>query len=123
MLSASEPSGDIKLIAQVLTGRDIAFAKMLAQKLVAEPRTVAVVGCGAGQPALVFAQWRGGPFDMGGLMKQEMARLGSRGGGSRELAQGGVPELEQLDSAIERAKAAILLQSSSAAAAPASRPR
>ena len=59
---------------------------------------------------------------MGGLMKQEMARLGSRGGGSRELAQGGVPEAEQLDSAIERARAAILSQSSSAAA-PASQPR
>ena len=42
LLAASEYSGDIKLIALVLTGRDIAFAKMLAQKLVAEPRTVAV---------------------------------------------------------------------------------
>ena len=123
LLAASETSGDIKLIALVLTGRDIAFAKMLAQKLVAEPRTVAVLGCAAGQSALVFAQWRGGPFDMGGLMKQEMARLGSRGGGSRELAQGGVPEAEQLDSAIERARAAILSQSASAAPASASQPR
>jgi len=123
LLAASETSGDIKLIAQVLTERDIAFAKMLAQKLVAEPRTVAVLGCGAGQPALVFAQWRGGPFDMGGLMKQEMARLGSRGGGSRELAQGGVPEAGQLDSAIERARAAILSQSASAVPASASQPR
>jgi alanyl-tRNA synthetase len=57
---------------------------------------------------------------MGALMKQEMARLGSRGGGSRELAQGGVPGPEQLDGAIERAKVAILSQSSSAAPAPAS---
>jgi alanyl-tRNA synthetase len=120
MLAASEPAGGIRLIAQVLTGHDIAFAKMLAQKLVAEPGAVALLGCGAEQPALVFAQWRGGPFDMGALMKQEMARLGSRGGGSRELAQGGVPGPEQLDGAIERAKVAILSQSSSAAPAPAS---
>ena len=120
MLAASEPSAGIKLIAQVLAGRDIGFAKMLAQKLVAEPRTVALLGCGTEQPALVFAEWHGGPFDMGALMKQEMARLGSRGGGSRELAQGGVPGLEQLDGAIERAKAAILSESSSAAPAPAS---
>ncbi len=120
MLAANEPATGIKLLAQVLTGRDIGFAKMLAQKLVAEPRTVALLGCGIAQPALVFAQWQGGPFDMGALMKQEMARLGSRGGGSRELAQGGVPGLEQLDGAIERAKAAILSESSSGAPAPAS---
>jgi alanyl-tRNA synthetase len=121
MLAASQPAaGSIKLIAQVLTGRDIAFAKMLAQKLVAEPRTVALLGCGTEQPALVFAEWRGGPFDMGTLMKQEMARLGSRGGGSRELAQGGVPGLEQLEGAIERAKAAILSENSRAVPAPAS---
>jgi alanyl-tRNA synthetase len=120
MLATTQPTGGIRLIAQVLTGRDIAFAKMLAQKLVAEPGTVALLGCGAEQPALVFAQWRGGPFDMGALMKQEMARLGSRGGGSRELAQGGVPGPEQLDGAIERAKAAILSQSPSPATAPAS---
>jgi alanyl-tRNA synthetase len=120
MLAASEPAGGIKLIAQLLTGRDIAFAKMLAQKLVTEPGAVALLGCGAEQPALIFAQWRGGPFDMGALMKQEMARLGSRGGGSRELAQGGVPGPEQLDGAIERAKVAILSQSSSAKPAPAS---
>jgi alanyl-tRNA synthetase len=120
MLAASQPVAGIKLIAQVLSGRGIGFAKLLAQKLVAETGTVAVLGCDAEQPTLVFAEWRGGPFDMGALMKQEMARLGSRGGGSRELAQGGVPGLEQLDGAIERAKAAILSPSPSATPAPAS---
>ena len=122
MLAASQAAAGIKLIAQVLSGRDIGFAKLLAQKLVAEPGTVALLGCGTEQPALVFAEWRGGPFDMGALMKQEMARLGSRGGGSRELAQGGVPGLEQLDGAIERAQAAILSQGSSDAPAPALEP-
>jgi alanyl-tRNA synthetase len=122
MLAESELIGGIRLIARVLEGREIAFAKMLAHKLVTEPQTVALLGCGTDQPALVFAQWRGGPFDMGALMKQEMARLGSRGGGSRELAQGGVPGPEHLEGAIERAKAAILSPSSNATAAPASQP-
>jgi alanyl-tRNA synthetase len=119
LLAASQPSGaGIKLIAQVLN-RDIAFTKMLAQKLVAEQGTIALLGCATAQPALIFAQWRGGPFEMGALMKQEMARLGMRGGGSRELAQGGVAGLEQLEDSIERAKAAILSPSSSAKPAPA----
>jgi alanyl-tRNA synthetase len=67
-----------------------------------------LLGSAAGQPAIVFAQSRGASFDMGALMKQEMARLGGRGGGSRELAQGGVASAEQAQDAIQRAKAAIL---------------
>jgi alanyl-tRNA synthetase len=38
---------------------------------------------------LVFAQSAGGRFDMGALMKDAMSRLGGRGGGTRDMAQGG----------------------------------
>jgi alanyl-tRNA synthetase len=38
----------------------------------------------------VFAQSAGQPFDMGALMKETMAKLGGRGGGSKDLAQGGL---------------------------------
>jgi len=108
MLAQTEAVNGIRIIAQVLAERDLAFIKMLAQKIAAGPSTVALLGAAAGQPAIVFAQSRGGPFDMGALMKQEMTRLGSRGGGSRELAQGGVASAEQAQDAIQRAKAAIL---------------
>jgi len=108
MLAETEPVNGIRIVARLLPDRDLAFTKMLAQKIAAAPSAAALLGCAAGQPAIVFAQSRGGPFDMGALMKQEMTRLGSRGGGSRELAQGGVASAEQAQDAIERAKAAIL---------------
>ncbi len=108
MLAESAPVNGVQIVAQVLPDRDLVFTKMLAQKIAGASSAVALLGCGAGQPAIVFAQSRGGPFDMGALMKQEMTRLGSRGGGSRELAQGGVASPEQAQDAIERTKAAIL---------------
>ena len=39
---------------------------------------------------------------MGALMKQTMATLNGRGGGSKDMAQGGVPTAEGLESAPRR---------------------
>lgn len=86
-----------RLVAQVFADRNLVFVKLLAQKLTQKPSTVAILGAGAGQPALVFAQTPGMKFDMGALMQETMAALGSRGGGSRDLAQGGVPDSSKLE--------------------------
>ncbi|HUO61460.1 MAG TPA: DHHA1 domain-containing protein [Candidatus Acidoferrales bacterium] len=97
------------VFAEVLADRDLAFTKLLAQKLTAAaPNVVALLGAAAGQPALVFAQSANGPNDMGALMKDLMARFGSRGGGSRDMAQGGVADSAKLAEAIAIAHAAIL---------------
>jgi alanyl-tRNA synthetase len=40
---------------------------------------------------LVFAQSPGQKSNMGQLMKDAMAQLGGRGGGSADMAQGGLP--------------------------------
>jgi len=37
---------------------------------------------------------------MGALLKQTVAKLGGRGGGSKDLAQGGVPTSEGLAAAL-----------------------
>lgn len=72
--------------------RDAVFIKLLAQKLTAaQPGVVALLASGAGQPALVFAQSPGMKSNMGQLMKDAMAKLGGRGGGSADMAQGGLP--------------------------------
>jgi alanyl-tRNA synthetase len=100
--------GDALVFAEVLVDRDLVFTKLLAQKLTAAaPNVVALLGAGAGQPALVFAQSAVGPHDMGALMKETMTRLGSRGGGSRDMAQGGVPDAAKLAEAISAAHAAM----------------
>ena len=61
------------------------------------------------QPTLVFAQSAGQKFNMGQLLKQLLAQLGGRGGGSPDMAQGGLPpgsaDLETLTKLLEQASA------------------
>ncbi|MGZ7053705.1 MAG: DHHA1 domain-containing protein, partial [Candidatus Angelobacter sp.] len=81
-----------KVIAELFPDRDAVFIKLLAQKLTAgKSNVIALLACGAGQPTLVFAQTPGQKSNMGQLMKDAMAQLGGRGGGSVDMAQGGLP--------------------------------
>src|SRR5207253_2114322 len=69
---------------------------------------VALLATTLEQPALVFAQSPGLPFDMATLMKQTMARLGGRYGGSKDMAQGGVPTAEGIEAALCNVVAALI---------------
>ena len=80
------------VIVRVFHERDLSFIKLLAQKLTAkQPEVTALLASGAGQPSLVFAQSSGNKGNMGQLMKDVMAPLGGRGGGTADMAQGGLP--------------------------------
>ncbi|MGE0405041.1 MAG: DHHA1 domain-containing protein [Candidatus Korobacteraceae bacterium] len=59
---------------------------------------------------MVFAQSAGGSFDMGFLMKQATAGLGGRGGGARDMAQGGAPAGADVRAAIEAIAALVRKQ-------------
>ncbi|HZS28995.1 MAG TPA: alanine--tRNA ligase-related protein [Candidatus Angelobacter sp.] len=87
----AQSSGSPRVITQLFAERDAVFIKLLAQKLTAgKSDVVALLASGAGQPTLVFAQSPGQKFNMGQLMKDAMVQLGGRGGGSADLAQGGL---------------------------------
>jgi len=84
-------AGSPQIITQFFPDRDALFIKLLAQKLTAgKSSVIALLACGAGQPTLVFAQTPGQKSNMGQLMKDAMAQLGGRGGGSADMAQGGL---------------------------------
>ena len=104
--SARETAGH-KMVVKYFADRDIAFIKMLAQKLTKAGRAVALLSCGGAQPSLVFAQTPGLGNDMGALMKQTVQALGTRGGGNRDMAQGGAPDGQRAESAIMEAANAI----------------
>ncbi|MGA1987151.1 MAG: DHHA1 domain-containing protein, partial [Candidatus Sulfotelmatobacter sp.] len=91
-----------KIVVQSLADREINFVKLLAQKLTRlSPSAVALLASTSPQPSLVFAQSAGQPFDMGGLMKETMTKLGGRGGGSKDLAQGGLTSTDGIAAALE----------------------
>jgi alanyl-tRNA synthetase len=88
----AQSAGSPEVITQFFPDRDAIFIKLLAQKLTAgKSNVVALLGSGVGQPTLVFAQSAGQKTNMGQLMKDVMAQLGGRGGGSADMAQGGLP--------------------------------
>jgi alanyl-tRNA synthetase len=102
----AQAAGSPQVIAQFFPDRDATFIKLLAQKLTAgKSAVIALLASGAGQPTLVFAQTPGQKSNMGQLMKDAMAKLGGRGGGSADMAQGGLAagsvEMEKLKSLLQ----------------------
>jgi alanyl-tRNA synthetase len=81
---------------------------LLAQKLTrSSPNVVALLASTSPQPSLVFAQSAGQPFDMSALLKQATASLGGRGGGSKDMAQGGITKVEGIEAALKQAAASL----------------
>ena len=88
----AQTSGSPQIIAEFFPDRDALFIKLLAQKLTAgKPNVIALLASASDQPTLVFAQSPGQKSNMGQLMKEAMSQLGGRGGGSADMAQGGIP--------------------------------
>jgi len=96
-----------KLVVEFYADRDLGFMRMLAQKLSRLDKVVALLACGGAQPSLVFAQTAGLANDMGALMKATLQKLGTRGGGNRDMAQGGAPDASSALQALHEAASAI----------------
>jgi alanyl-tRNA synthetase len=94
-----------KVAVRTFSNRDMNFLKLFAQKLILlAPNAVALLGTTSPSPALVFAQSAGQPFDMGARMKEILGKFGGRGGGSKDMAQGGLPKASDVESALVRAR-------------------
>ena len=92
-----------KVVVKIYDDRDLSFIKLLGQKLTrSETGVIALLAAMQVQPAVVFVQSQGQPFDMGAFMKQALAKLGGRGGGSKDMAQGGPQQLGELPSVLEQ---------------------
>jgi alanyl-tRNA synthetase len=97
-----------RIVVRTVSDRDLNFLKLLAQKLTRlSPHVVALLATTSPQPSLAFAQSAGQPFDMGALMKETMTKLGGRGGGSKDMAQGGVPNADGIDAALNAVEATL----------------
>ena len=105
LLAESPESGGRKLVMRTFAGRDMNSLKLLAQKLTRQSANViALLATTSPQPSLVFAQSAGQPSDMAAAMKQVMAQIGGRGGGTKDMAQGGLPNSNKVEAALAHAK-------------------
>ncbi len=108
LLRTAEIHGDFKLVVRFFPDRDLGFLKMLAQKLTRSGKAVVLLSCGGPQPSLVFGQTPGLANDMGALMKQTVQRLGTRGGGNRDMAQGGAPDAARAEEVLQQVASSIV---------------
>ena len=112
LLAETHEANGRKIIVRTFPQRDLAYLKLLAQKLTRlSPAVVALLATDSPQPALVFAQSVGQPYDMAAMLKQVLTPLGGRGGGSKDLAQGGVPDSAGLVSALALAAQSVAIES------------
>jgi alanyl-tRNA synthetase len=92
------------VVTHVFDCRDAESLKKLAQALIANPGTIALLGSRDKDTArLVFARSADAPGDMNALMREACATLDGRGGGRPDLAQGGGKNVDKLDNAISKA--------------------
>jgi alanyl-tRNA synthetase len=104
LLAEAPASKGRKVIVRTFADRDLNFVKLLAQKLTRQSsEAIALLATMLPPPAFIFAQSSGQPYDMGALLKETLSKLGGRGGGSKDMAQGGAPAAEGIEAALAAA--------------------
>ena len=91
----------VRLVASVLPG---AVLQKTATELVAQPKTVALLGSTDGGVRLVFARSADVAADMGVLLRDVIGIVGGKGGGKPDFAQGGGKDATKMQECLETAK-------------------
>jgi alanyl-tRNA synthetase len=104
-LLAEAGEAPMRVVSHVFADRELSFVKLLAQKLVRSGGTpvVALLATTSPTASVVFAQTAGGASDMGSLIREFIAPLGGRGGGTRDMAQAGLPSADRLEELLRTA--------------------
>jgi alanyl-tRNA synthetase len=93
-LAMEEPiKNGLRLVVREWGDRDSDYVKLLASRTaIAAPRTAVIFSANDANPVRVFvARSSDLEFNCGKILREALAHLGLRGGGSADLAQGEVP--------------------------------
>jgi alanyl-tRNA synthetase len=105
MIEAATTAGETRIVSRIFEDRDIEELKLLAHRLVDGDNVVALLASKEnGTARLVFARSANLSADMNALMRAACDRLGGRGGGKPDFAQGGGPKLSEIHLALEEAR-------------------
>jgi alanyl-tRNA synthetase len=105
MLLATEgragKAGHPGVVSRVLSDSEAGYMRLLATKIVAQPHVRALLATRSGQ--IIFAQSPGLEGDMNALLRDCLSAAGGKGGGTRDFAQGSVPDPNRVDSVLDSA--------------------
>lgn len=106
LLAATEAKNGLRIVEHVFTDREFEEVKLIAHRLVDGENVIALLAVREKEMArLVFARSANLSADMNALIKAACEKLGGRGGGKSDFAQGGGMQIEQLTAAMDAAKA------------------
>jgi len=100
LCAAAPERNGIKVVRLIFAAEENLEAKLLAHAVAKQPSAVALIGVKGKPAALFFSQSTGGPHDMGAILKQTVARVDGKGGGTRDFAQGGGLDENKLEDAL-----------------------
>ncbi|HMX24437.1 MAG TPA: DHHA1 domain-containing protein, partial [Blastocatellia bacterium] len=107
LLAATETTNSLRIVERVFSDRDFEEVKLLAHRLTDGENVIALLALREKEMArIVFARSANVSADMNALMKAACERLGGRGGGKPDFAQGGGAQVEQLKAALDAVKLA-----------------
>lgn len=109
LLAAAHPeeaSGAMRVISRVFEDAEPAYLQMLASKLADHPDVQVLLATRAGGH-VVFVKSAGLPADMNAVLRAALAEARGRGGGTRDFAQGSVPDPATLEAVLAHALAAL----------------
>jgi alanyl-tRNA synthetase len=96
----------VRIVSRVFEDRDIEELNLLARRLVDGDSVVALLASKeSGMARLIFARSANLSTDMSVMMRAACERLGGRGGGKPDFANGGGSKLSELDEALKEARA------------------
>jgi alanyl-tRNA synthetase len=108
LLSVPARDGGRRIVARAFEGRSADEVRLLAQKIVAHPDTVALLGAAGEKAQLIFGRSADLSIDVVPALKAALKALGvERGGGRPDFAQGGgvAASLSQIQAALQVAEA------------------
>ena len=102
----AEAEGPLPLITRTFPDHDLTFLKLLARNIARlSPESISLLASTQVEPAqIVLARGAAATLHCGNTLREELAALGARGGGSADMAQGAVPSAS-LDSLADKVRA------------------
>lgn len=104
LLAEAELLGERRLLCKVFDDAGADYLRLLAARLVKEAAVQLLFATRSQPPALVFAQSPGLEPDMNALLRETVQKIGGKGGGNRNFAQGSAPSPERLEEALAAAR-------------------
>jgi alanyl-tRNA synthetase len=109
LIETMESINGPRIVSRAFDDRDFEEIKLLAHRLVEREGVIALLAArGVEMARLVFARSTDVSADMNSLMKVACEKLGGRGGGKPDFAQGGGPKVEQLEKTMGMIKELII---------------